>query len=355
MLEALAAERKVLLQGGPEEIMAFARAARDLMEGKRTDHAELACFYNWAEVQEYVDEDEQGSELRLLVKLVDDFAVEVLLDELAKLPKTAADADLVVSTAHKSKGREWDTVQLASDFPEDAAKIGTDELRLLYVACTRARIELDITAVTVLTQGLVRPQEAAPVEDDTEAAPEAPEALQAIVSAHVGNVGDTVELPLRCEVAIGMQTDYGWTYLTTLVDDTTGNVFQAFIKYELSQGTSYQVNARIKKHGEHRGTKTTNLNYVTTEEIVEAPKPGARARRPDHRPLLIVTTLDGRQIASYPTTASPYEREDPYDGHLHPDQRSRDGRVPRPSGLGRSEPRRRARAGLRQARRHRRP
>jgi hypothetical protein len=55
------------------------------------------------------------------------------------------DADVVVSTAHKAKGREWDVVRLGSDFssPKDGAMLGDSELRLLYVAATRASRHLD--------------------------------------------------------------------------------------------------------------------------------------------------------------------------------------------------------------------
>ncbi|GKW03098.1 hypothetical protein PEC301877_19130 [Pectobacterium carotovorum subsp. carotovorum] len=54
------------------------------------------------------------------------------------------EADVVVSTAHRSKGLEWDTVILNDDFSDitdpllsEAAR--TDETNLLYVATTRAR------------------------------------------------------------------------------------------------------------------------------------------------------------------------------------------------------------------------
>ncbi|MGW7291734.1 3'-5' exonuclease [Streptomyces xiamenensis] len=64
-------------------------------------------------------------------------------------------ADITISTAHKAKGREWNTVRISSDFaPEDtcetdvsgqptAAPIDADEARLAYVAVTRARHHLD--------------------------------------------------------------------------------------------------------------------------------------------------------------------------------------------------------------------
>jgi superfamily I DNA/RNA helicase len=60
-------------------------------------------------------------------------------------------AQVVVSTAHKAKGREWDSVRLAGDFdvqPRKNAKgdwtePADGELRLAYVAATRAKLELD--------------------------------------------------------------------------------------------------------------------------------------------------------------------------------------------------------------------
>lgn len=42
----------------------------------------------------------------------------------------------------QAKGREWGSVQLADDFPDH---LDEEELRLLYVACTRAKLELDLT------------------------------------------------------------------------------------------------------------------------------------------------------------------------------------------------------------------
>lgn len=142
------------LVGGGTELVNFARAAADLMDGRSTTHPELACFSDWADVQNYVEYDQQGGELRLLVKLVDEFGTDAILKALGSMPSEAT-ATVVVSTAHKSKGRQWGSVQLAGDFPEpkdDQPVPGIEELRLLYVAVTRARFELDIEAVKLLTQ-----------------------------------------------------------------------------------------------------------------------------------------------------------------------------------------------------------
>jgi UvrD-like helicase C-terminal domain/AAA domain len=139
--------RQAALVGGGEEVVRFAKGAQDLMSFGRTEHPDLACFDSWGDVQSYVTEDEQGSELRLLVQLVDRFTVPTILSALDRVIREE-DADVTVSTAHKAKGREWDSVQLAGDFPEPE-KQGDEELRLLYVACTRAKRELDIDAVAI--------------------------------------------------------------------------------------------------------------------------------------------------------------------------------------------------------------
>ena len=70
------------------------------------------------------------------------------LDGLSTEPAFGEDrAQLIVSTAHKAKGREWDTVRVAGDFrgpvtdPEtgEVTWPAPEERRLAYVAATRAR------------------------------------------------------------------------------------------------------------------------------------------------------------------------------------------------------------------------
>lgn len=132
------------LVGGGTEVASFARAAKELQQGQPTYHPELACFGSWGEVQDYVAQDAQGAELRLLVRLVDDYGVPTILSALERMP-TEHEADLIISTAHKAKGREWPIVQIADDFAE--IEQTTSELRLRYVAITRARSVLDDTAL----------------------------------------------------------------------------------------------------------------------------------------------------------------------------------------------------------------
>ena len=144
--------RRPHLVGGGDTVLRFARAAEELMNGQRTYHPELACFRDWVEVQSYVKDDVQGDDLALLVRLVDNFGTDVITEALGAMPAEAK-ADVTVSTAHKSKGREWASVRLADDFVkkpkngEEPAPPTDDELRLRYVAVTRARFALDNSAL----------------------------------------------------------------------------------------------------------------------------------------------------------------------------------------------------------------
>lgn len=66
--------------------------------------------------------------------------------------------EVLLTTAHKSKGREWDIVVLAEDFPNPFDKagkyVGLNEMEtnLLYVAETRAKkkLKLNATAITIV-------------------------------------------------------------------------------------------------------------------------------------------------------------------------------------------------------------
>lgn len=160
VLEAQEAGRRACLVGGGPQEVAFAKAAQLLQVEGHTSHPDLACFDSWGEVQDYVRTDASGGDLALLVRLIDDFGAQAIITALSNLTPEA-DADVVISTAHKAKGREWDSVALADDFAKVEKKDGTTaelnpaELRLLYVAVTRARRDLDLTSCP---QALAGPQ-----------------------------------------------------------------------------------------------------------------------------------------------------------------------------------------------------
>lgn len=133
--------RRPAMVGGGAEVRALAEAAVTLRAGLGTGHSELLAFRTWSELQEYVEHDEAGADLKVFVRLVDTHGPKAIIQTVDGLVDERL-ADVVISTAHKAKGREWDTVQVASDFymPKE---LWAGELMLAYVAVTRARLTLD--------------------------------------------------------------------------------------------------------------------------------------------------------------------------------------------------------------------
>lgn len=116
-------------------------------------------FKSWHELLDFANAGDQ--ELKWLIKIVCNFESQLpsLLDLIEGKVVAQKDADITYSTAHRSKGLEWDYVEVMSDFlaPSDIAaglvnpKTLTDERRRLleeanlhYVSFTRARRKLTI-------------------------------------------------------------------------------------------------------------------------------------------------------------------------------------------------------------------
>lgn len=139
----------VALVGGGKELRRLAEAAIDLKAGRRTSHPELFLFNTWGEVQDYATIDPEAQSLRTIVNLIDSFGPDTIIDAVARL-SAEDNARVIISTAHKSKGREWGTVRIGAGFhapsvAEDGLQrpLRLDEARLIYVAVTRARHVLD--------------------------------------------------------------------------------------------------------------------------------------------------------------------------------------------------------------------
>lgn len=135
--------KRVAIVGGTTEIEMFAKGAQDLQQGRRAGCAELAAFSSWSQVQAYAGSDE-GADMRVMVKLIDNYGVgDILLVCAQSVSENSA--DIIVTTAHKSKGREWNRVKIAEDFeaPKEGESPSHADLCLCYVAVTRAKLVLD--------------------------------------------------------------------------------------------------------------------------------------------------------------------------------------------------------------------
>ena len=73
------------------------------------------------------------------MSIVDKNKTGMFIKALSSLEKKSSKAQIILTTAHKSKGKEWDHVILADDYPVNAILGGNQqEINLLYVAATRA-------------------------------------------------------------------------------------------------------------------------------------------------------------------------------------------------------------------------
>ncbi len=156
IIEILDAGLKVHLVGGTEELRRLLNGVVKLRPGNPTDVPELFGFKDWKEVLVHV-KNEDSHELQMFVSLVESRGEKQLLWALSQCTETEDDADIAVSTAHKAKGRQWSRVRIFDDFFNSKATTGDDvgnsqsaklaweaEIRLLYVALTRAKDALEV-------------------------------------------------------------------------------------------------------------------------------------------------------------------------------------------------------------------
>ena len=121
-------------------ITLFFNALKDIDENKKTNYPILSYFnsikslYDWVENNDFM----LDTDFLQNIKLSKKFNYKLILPILNNY-KTHKYPDIVISTVHKAKGLEWDEVTLGSDFNFK----NDEELRLFYVAITRARYKLN--------------------------------------------------------------------------------------------------------------------------------------------------------------------------------------------------------------------
>lgn len=132
----------------------------DRLEKGEPAYGTYSLFKNAGEIEEYAGSS-AGSDLKPYLKIIKTHPINKILARLETVKNAtkvhASDVDVIISTAHKAKGLEYETVRLAGDFrtPSDERSIDprrptppTDEqMRLLYVAITRASHKLDVSAL----------------------------------------------------------------------------------------------------------------------------------------------------------------------------------------------------------------
>jgi superfamily I DNA/RNA helicase len=153
VIEHLGRGSRPLIVGGTAEILGLLRGVEELKSGRASIVAEFFGFLNWHEVVEF-SQNPEGEHLRTFVKVVAEHGEQKLIGALEKTADTEDQADVVISTAHKAKGREWPRVRLIDDFLKSKSDDEIDradpaEVRLFYVALTRAQKAIDVAFKTL--------------------------------------------------------------------------------------------------------------------------------------------------------------------------------------------------------------
>lgn len=143
---------------GIDSALVKIEAINRLRGGKKAS-GEFSLFASYADLVEYA-ESPTGGDVLPFVKIEREYGSAAVLSALRIAKATPMDrAKRIIAVAHQAKGLEWMTVRLGHDFctPPRQAEIlaakhggrtpprepGPEELRLLYVAATRAEYVLD--------------------------------------------------------------------------------------------------------------------------------------------------------------------------------------------------------------------
>lgn len=136
--------KKINLEIDVSDFVKLLESAVELKNGnmKGVKHEEMLPYESWSDF--YKEVQGTGGELGRVFNIIDSGDVFKVLGML-RMQHNSDNPEMILTTAHKSKGREWDVVYLASDFPSNWNNKGEwvglrdEERNLLYVAVTRAR------------------------------------------------------------------------------------------------------------------------------------------------------------------------------------------------------------------------
>ena len=137
-VEEIVRGKRVNIEVDVKDFVRLLQSAQALYVGKMADvkHEDLLAFKDWGELEtEAADNPDLGRVVRVIKSGDAPYWIKTLTSYVK--PKVY---DVTFTTAHKSKGREWDQVVLEPDFkpPQAGVDAAVEEQNLLYVACTRA-------------------------------------------------------------------------------------------------------------------------------------------------------------------------------------------------------------------------
>ncbi len=145
-IKALEKNLSVHILGGTQQITYLINSIFQLKIKGFTNHPDLFLFTSFVDLKEYANSP-MGGDLKPILKLIEMYGRDRLLNILESTTETAEEADVTITTTHKSKGLEWPNVKLANDFkvPSEGSNPTNEETNILYVAASRALNKLDLS------------------------------------------------------------------------------------------------------------------------------------------------------------------------------------------------------------------
>lgn len=112
---------------------------------------ETSVINKYKTYQSFIDITELGGDidLKFMLTVLDKHGSQILdnIKVLERQLSSARHADVIIMTAHKSKGLEFYSVEVGVDFQPYTSKTSVEEKNLIYVAMTRAMENLKVTNI----------------------------------------------------------------------------------------------------------------------------------------------------------------------------------------------------------------
>ncbi len=206
-LGALRNGKRVAIAGGAQNVSGSLRAAWNLWHGRPPRHSEFQFFRHWDDLRSYIEHAGPAAvRYRPYVRAIERYGNEIpqICRELdVGTVEETARPDVVCSTVHKAKGKEWPRVRLAGDFSMQKPDKNDEEANIAYVAITRAINRLDLNGYGNVLQGSIegfrlpvtpspptlhRPASRTVTSPDREGP--SPEAAAVVFARHLGRAED---------------------------------------------------------------------------------------------------------------------------------------------------------------------
>ncbi|TFJ95879.1 DNA-binding protein [Platysternon megacephalum] len=284
--------QRVHIVGGVEEQERLVQGAEQLQATGKTSHPELKYFKSWEEVRAYAEEKTSSALIRTMTRLVDQLGTNQMLRVLRACARDERDADVVVSTVHKAKGREWARVGVFDDFSvvdaldyidvgvggqivREGEKIDVtasmvdsalNEFRVGYVALTRAQLELEAPAWAELLAG-----RDFPAFRDRSTIPAPPESVALWTEMAVTSDSSVlIEFPLAADLwtrLLALNADDADMALESLTEFVDESLRDAINRAEAKQSSSTSRGRRREQAQTGPGEYPNRADEVLGEEV----------------------------------------------------------------------------------------